>query len=82
LIQVMEFCFSTFWKDKIESQEDKKWILHSHLNIYWDWLKHLWAGQPQLKDLNPKTTPDPSCWKWEGFMAKEKAALAEKAAET
>ena len=81
LILVMAFCFATFWKNKPETKDDRSWMLHKHLIIYWNWLKHLWAVQPQLKDLDPNTTPWPSGWTWEGFMEKERAALAEKAAE-
>ena len=81
LISAMEFCFATFWKNRWETKEDKKNMLHLHLNIYWDWWQHLWDVQPDLKDLTRNRRPCPSGWSWEGFMEKEKAALAEKAAE-
>ena len=81
LISAMEFCFATFWKNKLVSKEDKKNVLHNHLKIYWNWLEYLWEVQPDLKDLDQNATPWPSGWTWEGFMEKEKAALVEKAAE-
>ena len=46
LILAMEFCFGTFWKNKVVSKEDKKNVLHNHLKIYWNWLQYLWEVQP------------------------------------
>ena len=81
LISAMEFCFATFWKNKVVSKEERKNVLHNHLNIYWKWLEYLWEVQPQLKGPSGWVKPWPSGWTWEGFMEKEKAALVEKAAE-
>ena len=63
------------------SKEERKNVLHNHLNIYWKWLEYLWEVQPQLKGPSGWVKPWPSGWTWEGFMEKEKAALVEKAAE-
>jgi len=59
LIQVMEFCFATFWKDKVVTKDDSRWVLHGHIEAYWGWFDHLWAVQPELQNLDP-TKPYPS----------------------
>lgn len=79
LIEVMEFCFATFWKDKIEGKSDRRWVLRTHIEVYWGWFDHLWSVQTELKNLK---TPYPSGWTWGGYMKKVKAGLAENAAET